>query len=96
MDNQTLEQIANLSQLHLSGQESEISKALSDIFKLINQMENVDIKDATPLNFPLDMLFQNNQPLRTDSINQQNIEQTMLINAPLSKQNLYLVPKVID
>ena len=96
MTPELLKQIANLAQLDITGQEEDMNSAIQEIFSLINELSTVETHDIEPLNFPLDILQENYQPLRADEAKAYNIKNHIAINAPLSEDGFYLVPKVID
>jgi aspartyl-tRNA(Asn)/glutamyl-tRNA(Gln) amidotransferase subunit C len=100
MTPEILKQIANLAQLDITGQEEDMNNAIQDIFSLINELSTVDTQNIEPLNFPLDILQDNYQPnyqpLRADEACAYDIKNHIAINAPLSEDGFYLVPKVID
>jgi aspartyl-tRNA(Asn)/glutamyl-tRNA(Gln) amidotransferase subunit C len=96
MTPEILQQIANLAQLDITGQEQDMQNAIQDIFSLINQLSDVDTDNVAPLNFPLDVLHDNYQPIRADEAKSYDTTNHMQINAPLSEEGFYLVPKVID
>ncbi len=96
MTPEIIQQIANLAQLDITGQEENMKTAIEDIFLLINELSDVNTDNITPLNFPLDVLHENYQPIRADEAKDYDLKNHMNINAPLSEDGFYLVPKVID
>ncbi|MDG2174597.1 MAG: Asp-tRNA(Asn)/Glu-tRNA(Gln) amidotransferase subunit GatC [Gammaproteobacteria bacterium] len=88
-----LENIAHLARLHLSEEEkSEAASSMSNILKLIDQMQSVDTDNVTPLAHPLDSV----QRLRDDEVTETNKRDALQKIAPETDQGLFLVPKVIE
>lgn len=85
--------IAHLARLNLS--EADISlytPQLSRILDFIEQMNQANTAEATPLAHPLDL----SQRLRTDQVIEPNLRDKYQQNAPRVEAGLYLVPKVIE
>ncbi len=96
----TPEQIAttaSLAKLKIEGDDViEITKRISAILELVDQMQAIDTSDVEPMANSLDAV----QRLRTDEVRQVDDpvsarDQFQSI-APAVDEGLYLVPKVID
>jgi aspartyl-tRNA(Asn)/glutamyl-tRNA(Gln) amidotransferase subunit C len=88
-----MENIAHLARLHLSeAEKSEAASSMSNILKLIDQMQSVDTDNVTPLAHPLDSV----QRLRDDKVTETNKRDALQKIAPETDQGLFLVPKVIE
>ena len=93
MDIQTLEKLMRLSQLRLTPEQSQQALAdLDAIFALVEEMQTVDTDDVAPLEHPLDM----DQPLREDVVTEDAARAHYQDIAPLTRDGLYLVPKVVE
>ena len=89
--------IARLSQLNLSADEAQQTLAqMNTIFRLIDQMSQVDTSGIEPLMHPIAMIQEMSQRLRTDAVSEPNNREANMANAPQADQGLFLVPKVIE
>ncbi len=88
-----VEQIAHLARLQLSDADiDDVTNRVSDILKLIDQMQSVATDDVEPLAHPHDAV----QRLRADEVTETNNREALQKLAPASQDGLYLVPKVIE
>lgn len=88
-----VDKIANLARLAISEndrQKYEID--LKNIFEVVDEINQVDTTDVLPLAHPLEAT----QRLRADQVTETNQRDYFQQNAPLVKNGLYLVPKVIE
>ena len=93
LDNQTIKTIARLARLEISEDEVEKYRSdISNILKLVEQMEAVDTSGIEPMTHPFDATLR----LREDQVTEQNQRDKFQTIAPDSQDGLYLVPKVID
>jgi len=93
LDKSEVEKIAHLARLHISEQDvDEVTKRITDILGLIDQMQSVDTDDVEPLAHPLDVV----QRLRADEVTEQDRRDELQKLAPQSEEGLFLVPKVIE
>jgi len=69
-----------------------LSKDLSSIFGLVEQMNAAATDDIEPMAHPQDTM----QRLREDVVTETNQRDKLLSNAPLQEDGLFLVPKVLD
>jgi aspartyl-tRNA(Asn)/glutamyl-tRNA(Gln) amidotransferase subunit C len=90
------EEIIKISHLaRLAIEEQAIPKytqELSNIFNLVEQMNQVDTTGIEPTTHPLDL----NQRLRADAITEPNQREQLQKGAPKVEAGLYLVPQVIE
>lgn len=85
--------IAHLARLHVSHDEvRRYVDELSAILEFIEQMNAVNTDGVSPMAHPLDMT----QPLRADLITEPDRRDDYQANAPLVRDGLYIVPKVIE
>ena len=88
-----VEKIAHLARLSIS--ENDIPAYidnLSNILKLVEQMNTVDTSDIEPMAHPL----AESQRLRVDEVTETNQRDHFQSIAPKTEDGLYLVPKVIE
>lgn len=93
MDNRDVKKIAHLARLAID--ETDIphyATNLSNILRLVEQMDSVDTQTVKPMAHPLDEV----QRLREDEVTETNQREHFQQCAPLTRDGLYLVPKVIE
>lgn len=90
---QEVARIAHLARLALTpDEEARYAGSLSNILKLVDQMQAVDTSGIEPMAHPLDAT----QPLRPDIVSESNHRDAYQHIAPAVQDGLYLVPKVIE
>jgi len=93
LEKQDIEKIAHLARLSVLTEDTEgYVKNLSDILELVEQMNQVDTHNITPMAHPLDA----SQRLRPDVVSEANQREHFQKIAPRVENGLYLVPKVIE
>ena len=93
LDKSEVEKIAHLARLHISEEDvGEVTKRITDILTLIDQMQSVDTDNVEPLAHPLDVV----QRLRADEVTEADQRDKLQQLAPQTEQGLFLVPKVIE
>ena len=85
--------ISSLSKLKMEDAEMDnYTRQISDILKMIQQLEKVDTDDIEPMAHPLNM----KQRLRVDVITEENHRELYQKKAVEFEEGFYKVPKVID
>ncbi len=93
MNQEVLDKLTRLAQLALAPEEARLALAdLRAIVTLIDELQTVDTDGVAPLAHPLDM----EQPLRADAVTEQPARERYQAGAPLTRDGLYLVPKVVE
>ncbi len=93
LDRTDVEKIAHLARLATEEKELPGYVAdLSNILKLVEQMDAADTSNVQPMAHPLDMV----QRLRDDEVTEQNQRDHFQEIAPQVESGFYLVPKVIE
>ena len=94
IDKKVTRKIAFLARIGLSEKEEiEYSKDLANIFKWMEDLKKVDVKEIEPLRNVNDIQLLE----RVDKDFSKNIEQEELLsNAPKKNGNFFTVPKVIE
>lgn len=69
-----------------------MQKDISNLFELIKQVEKVDTTGVEPLFSVIDHSI----TMRDDIVNDGNIAEQIVQNAPLTQENFFLVPKVVE
>ena len=93
LDRTDVEKIAHLARL--ATEENELPgyvDDLSNILRLVEQMDAADTSQVEPMAHPLHMV----QRLRDDEVTEQNQRDSFQAIAPQVESGLYLVPKVIE
>lgn len=93
LNREDIEKLCFLARLEVTIDEMpDVESKLSDIVKLIDQLQAVDTASVTPMAHPLDR----EQRLRVDRVTESDEHEQIQLNAPLVERALYLVPKVIE
>ena len=93
IDNEIVQNMAELTQLELDQDElSAIRDKMSEVLKLVEEMQAVDTSGIEPVSNPLDAT----QTLRSDVVTSGDDRELFQSVAPETRDGLYLVPKVID
>ena len=88
-----VKRVAHLSRIAINDDEAQSTHAqLNGIFKLIAQMEAVDVSAIEPMSHAQDVM----QRLREDAVTEGDQRERFLALAPQVEAGLYLVPKVIE
>ena len=88
-----VKRVAHLARIAITNDEAQATHSqLSGIFKLIAQMEAVDVSAIEPMSHAQDLL----QRLREDTVTEGDQRQRFQAVAPQVEAGLYLVPKVIE
>lgn len=85
--------IANLARIKLNQKEEEkLSKQLEDIIRFVDKLKEVDVSSIEPTShiLPISNVF------REDKLSESLPLKEVLKNAPQSKEDFFVVPKVID
>jgi len=93
MDKKTVSTIAYLSRLALNEENGEkITQDLENIIKFVDQLENADTQNITPLASPLEKTAKT----RNDEVTAENRKEIFLERSPKSNDDYFLVPRVVE
>ena len=93
LTSEDVRKLCNLARLEIApDQVGEVSAKLSDIVRLVGELQAQDTAGVAPMAHPLDRP----QRLRPDAVTETDARSLYQANAPLVEQGLYLVPKVIE
>jgi len=93
IDAKDIKKVAHLARLAISENDiAPLTKDLDNILKLVEKMNQTDTKNIEPLAHPFDAT----QPLREDTISEENKRELMQSTAPQVKAGLYIVPQFIE
>ncbi|MEM7206898.1 MAG: Asp-tRNA(Asn)/Glu-tRNA(Gln) amidotransferase subunit GatC [Pseudomonadota bacterium] len=85
--------IAHLARLQIDDDQVEhYAENLSNILELVNQMNNIDTTDVTPMAHPQHAVAR----LRDDKVTESDQREHFQAHAPAVENGLYLVPKVVE
>ncbi len=88
-----VKRVAHLARIAISDDEAQATQTqLAGIFKLIGEMEAVDVSAITPMSHAQDVV----QRLREDAVTEPNLREQFQAIAPQVESGLYLVPRVIE
>ncbi|MDF1795781.1 MAG: Asp-tRNA(Asn)/Glu-tRNA(Gln) amidotransferase subunit GatC [Coxiellaceae bacterium] len=88
-----IDKAARLAKLDITDDHrDDLLKELEQILGLVDQLNSVDTNNIKPLAHPLDQ----SQPLRHDTITENNQRDAFQQLAPEVQDGFYLVPKVIE
>jgi aspartyl-tRNA(Asn)/glutamyl-tRNA(Gln) amidotransferase subunit C len=93
VDQATVRRIARLARIALSDEEvPHLQGEINDILSFVEALGEVDVEGIEPMTSVIPMTL----PLRADVVTDGEIEQEVLANAPLTEDDFFLVPKVIE
>ena len=93
LDSRDIHRLCELARLAIDEDEiADVSKKLSGIVGLVDQLQAVDTADVRALAHPLD----EPQRLRSDEVTENDEHKRFQANAPSVERDLYLVPKVLE
>jgi len=88
-----IDQLATLSRIQLTGEEkAAFSAQLSDILGFFQKLQEVDVSTTPPMAHP----FEASPPLREDIASSPWESSRALLNAPASRDEQIVVPKVVE
>ena len=92
-DKSDLSKVAQLARVQITEEEmDDIEGRITEILRLIDQMQSVDTTSIIPMSHPLD----GKQILRSDMVSEDNNRDELQKLAPKVENGLFLVPKVIE
>ena len=93
MDQETVSTICYLARLKINQSKSEkIQNDLETIIELISGLQSIDTANIEPLYSPLEMTSLKHE----DKEKSDNEKEKFLKNAPVSNDNYFLVPRVVE
>jgi len=93
MDKNTVRKVASLARLRMNDEKLDFyAGKLSTIMKFVEQLDEVNTDNVTPLPSPVDIPL----GLRPDVVNDGNCQEAVLANAPEAVEGFYVVPKVVE
>ena len=88
-----VKRVAHLARIAINDDEAQSTQTqLAGIFKLIGEMEAIDVSTIAPMSHAQDVT----QRLREDVVTEPNLREQFQAVAPQIETGLYLVPLVIE
>jgi len=88
-----IEKIAALARIRIQPEQiGQVTRRITEILHMVDQLQAVDTSDVEPMANPLDAI----QALRADEVTEVNRRDAFQAIAPAVENGLYLVPKVIE
>lgn len=93
MQKDEIKKVAKLAAIKIEDKDIEpLNDDVNKILAMVNQMQEVDTNGVLPMSHPQDAV----QKLRVDEAISSNVRDEVQKLAPMIKDGLYLVPKVIE
>lgn len=95
VDIQTVRRIAKLARIRVSENDADLESMtteLNTILQWVEQLEEIDTTDVTPMNSAVETtLFQ-----RPDEVTDGGYPEKIVKNAPEAEDNMFVVPRVVE
>ena len=93
LDRSTVEKVAQLAKLAIDDDDKDrLAGELNAIIGFVEQLSELDITGVQPMT----SVVEANAPLRADVVNDGDIAEKVLANAPERVQDFFAVPKVVE
>jgi aspartyl-tRNA(Asn)/glutamyl-tRNA(Gln) amidotransferase subunit C len=93
VDQAAVRRIARLARLAVTDEEvPHLEGEINAILSFVEELGAVDVEGVEPMTSVIPMKL----PLRADVVTDGEIERLVLANAPLTEDDFFLVPKVIE
>ncbi len=93
VDTVTVKRVAKLSRIAITDERAESMKAeLNTILGFVEQLSEVDVEGVEPMTSVVDTQMRK----RVDEVTDGNKAVDVTANAPLSEDNFFMVPKVVE
>lgn len=93
VDVATVKRVARLARLAVTDDEAvKMTGELNGILGFVEQLSEVDVAGVEPMTSVIPMAMK----MRNDEVNDGNMADRIVANAPLTEQNFFEVPKVVE
>ena len=93
VDLATVKRVAKLARIAVSDEEAEkMQGELNTILGFVEQLDEVDVSGVEPMTSVVSMEMKK----REDVVNDGNKAADIVANAPLTEDNFFMVPKVVE
>jgi aspartyl-tRNA(Asn)/glutamyl-tRNA(Gln) amidotransferase subunit C len=89
---QDIEKISRLAQISIANEKEQIADQISNVITWIEKLNEVETQNIEPMI----NVFDNSLKLNSDIVNDGDISEEVLKNAPKSIYGYFAVPKVIE
>lgn len=93
VDTQTVKRVARLARIKVSEDDAErMTGELNAILGFVEQLDEVNIEGTDPMTSVVEQTMKK----RADGITDGNKADAITLNAPVSEDNFFMVPKVVE
>ena len=93
VDISTVKRVAHLARIAVSEDEAErMTGELNAILGFVEQLDEVDVDGVEPMTSVTPIKMR----LREDAVTDGNIANAIVANAPVTEENFFVVPKVVE
>lgn len=93
VDLSTVKRVAHLARIALSEEDAaRMSGELNAILGFVEQLDEVDVSAVEPMTSVMPMALR----MREDKVSDGNKAADIVANAPVTEENFFLVPKVVE
>jgi aspartyl-tRNA(Asn)/glutamyl-tRNA(Gln) amidotransferase subunit C len=93
VDNETVRRVAHLARMAVAEDEIEgLGRELNAILAFVEQLADIDVTGVDPMTSVTPMAMK----MRQDEVNDGNIADAVLANAPERENHFFVVPKVVE
>ncbi|PWL18955.1 Asp-tRNA(Asn)/Glu-tRNA(Gln) amidotransferase GatCAB subunit C [Falsochrobactrum shanghaiense] len=93
VDLSTVKRVAHLARIAVSEEAAErMTGELNAILGFVEQLNEVDVEGVEPMTSVTPMKMR----LREDAVTDGNIADAIVANAPVTEENFFVVPKVVE
>ena len=93
LDQKAIQKLGRLARIAVDDTQAEqLSGELSGVLRWIEQLQEVDVRDVTPMT----SVLESQARLRTDKVDDGHHPERVLANAPDEMKGYFAVPKVIE
>ncbi len=93
VDEATVKRIARLARIRITEEEAKgLVQELSGILSWVEQLDEVDVAGVEPMTRVVPIQLK----MRDDVVSDGEIAEQVTANAPMTEQNFFVVPKVVE
>ena len=93
VDSATVRRVARLARLKVNENDlPRLAGELNAILNFVEQLNEVDVENVTPLTSVVNAAMR----MRDDVVTDGNYAKDVIINAPMSEDEFFMVPKVVE
>jgi aspartyl-tRNA(Asn)/glutamyl-tRNA(Gln) amidotransferase subunit C len=93
VDQAIVKRVARLARIKVKDEDlARLADELNVILNFVEQLNEVDVKNVAPLTSVVDVEMKKRADVLTDGFYPKDI----MVNAPISEDNFFMVPKVVE